>query len=88
MFCVCYVCGIQYRVKPPFANRCITHGLCGECLPKEIERLMGEVPGSRKDCRDRRVEQRWIGQSARPDSAKGYRIFLYEHPVNERLAHR
>jgi len=39
MYCVCYICGNQYRNKPPFGNDLISHGLCGECFPVEMERI-------------------------------------------------
>lgn len=36
------VCGIKFGEKPPYEDRSYTHGLCEECLPKEIERLKKE----------------------------------------------
>jgi hypothetical protein len=39
MYCQCYICGIQYRIKPPFEDDSVTHGLCDPCFNVEIKRL-------------------------------------------------
>jgi hypothetical protein len=48
MYCHCYICGLQYRIKPPFDNDQVTHGLCQDCFPKEMERLKKELVAIKK----------------------------------------
>jgi hypothetical protein len=48
MRCVCYICGIQYRIKPPIDNDQVSHGLCEECFPVEIKRLKKELVSMKK----------------------------------------
>lgn len=43
MYCVCYLCGIQYRVKPPLEEDGISHGLCDGCFPLEMQRIEREM---------------------------------------------
>ena len=43
MYCVCYVCGIQYRKKRPFNDRRVSHGVCDDCFPVEMGRIKGEL---------------------------------------------
>jgi len=43
MYCQCYICGLQYRIKPPLDNNSVSHGLCEDCFPIEMERLKREL---------------------------------------------
>jgi len=43
MYCVCYICRKQYRVKPPFDDPHISHGLCEVCFPDELARIKREM---------------------------------------------
>lgn len=43
MYCVCYVCGIQYRKKRPFNDRRVSHRVCDDCFPVEMGRIKGEL---------------------------------------------
>ena len=47
MYCVCYVCNKQYRVKPPIDDTHISHGLCEECYPGELLRMKREAAAFR-----------------------------------------
>ena len=39
MRCVCYICGAEYRVKPPLDDDRVSHGLCEGCFRIEMEKI-------------------------------------------------
>ena len=58
MYCVCYVCNKQYRVKPPIDDAHISHGLCEECFPGELMRMEREAAAFRASGKHRSVSER------------------------------
>jgi len=40
---ICYICGLLYRVQPPFEEDAISHGLCDDCFDAEMERINEEL---------------------------------------------
>jgi hypothetical protein len=58
MYCVCYICRRQYRVKPPFGDPDISHGLCEECLPGELLRMERETVAFRASTERHSVSER------------------------------
>jgi len=57
MYCVCYVCSKQYRVKPPIDDPHISHGLCEECFPGELLRMKKEAAAFRAGGKGRSVSE-------------------------------
>ena len=57
MYCVCYVCNRQYRVKPPFNDHHTSHGLCEECFPGELLRMKREAAALRASAERRSVSE-------------------------------
>lgn len=39
----CYRCNTIYGEKEPLEDKRVTHGLCEECYPKEMQRLQTEL---------------------------------------------
>lgn len=58
MYCVCYVCNRQYRVKPPLDDPNISHGLCEECFPGELLRMKREAAAFRVSRKGLSVSER------------------------------
>ena len=40
---ICYICGLLYRVQAPFQEDAISHGLCADCFPAEMEKINEEL---------------------------------------------
>ena len=49
MHCVCYVCGIQYRIKPPIDDDSVSHGLCEACFSVEIRKIRKEMVALKRE---------------------------------------
>lgn len=45
MYVKCAYCGKWMDVKPGHMNW-VSHGLCDDCLKKELEKIKGRTPGS------------------------------------------
>lgn len=58
MYCVCYICCKQYRVKPPVDDLHISHAVCEKCFPGELLGVKREAAAFRTSAEHHSVSER------------------------------